>query len=52
MQVKSKFVLRQPRYYNLLSEKKDKKIYVFVVLIFLKTYCYCQRQETLFKHHI
>ena len=29
MSVKSKFVLWQPRYYNLLTEKKDKKIHDF-----------------------
>ena len=29
MWVKSKFVLWQPRYYNLLTEKKDKKIHDF-----------------------
>ena len=28
MWVKSKFVLRQPPYYDLLSEKIDKKIHV------------------------
>ena len=48
---KSKFVLRQPGYYNLVTEKKDKKIHVFEVLVFLKAYCYYQSQELLFKHH-
>ena len=38
MWVQSKFVLRQLRCYNLLAQKKNKKIHVFVVLIFfLKT---------------
>ena len=32
----SKFVLWQTRYYNLLTEKKDKKIHDSEVLIFLK----------------
>ena len=50
--VKSKFVLCQTRYYNLLTEKKNKKIHVFEVLIFLKTYRYCQSQEILLKHHL
>ena len=44
MWVKSKFVLWQLGYYNLLTEKKEKKIHVFEVLIFLKTSCYCQSQ--------
>ena len=35
--MKSKFVLWQPRYYNLLTDKKDKKILFFEVLIFFKT---------------
>ena len=52
MWVKSKFVFRQPGYYNLLTEKKDKNIHVFGVLICLRTYCYCQSQEILFKHHL
>ena len=30
-------------------KKKNKNIHVFEVLIFLKTYCYCQSQEILFK---
>ena len=34
---KIRFVLWQPGYYNLLTEKKDKKVYAFEVLIFLKT---------------
>ena len=34
--VKIKLVLWQPRYYNLLIENKDKKIYVFEVLSFLE----------------
>ena len=34
MWVKSKFVLCQPRYYNLLAEKKCKKIDVFEVMLF------------------
>ena len=49
--VKNKFVLWQPRYYNLLTEK-GKKIYVFEALLFLKTCCYCQSQETFFKYHL
>ena len=35
--VKSEFVLRQPGYYNLLTQKKEKKIHDFEVLIFLKS---------------
>ena len=31
---KSKFILSQPRYYNLLTDKKDKKIHVFEILIY------------------
>ena len=42
--VKSKFVLWQPYYYNLLTEK-GRRIYVFETLLFSKTYCYCQSQE-------
>ena len=34
MWVKRKFVLCQPRYYNLLTEKRYKKIHLFQVLIF------------------
>ena len=34
MWVKSKFALWQPRYYNLLTVKNNKKIHVFEVLIF------------------
>ena len=34
--VKSKFVLWQPRYYNLLTEEKNKRINVLEVLIFSK----------------
>ena len=52
MCVKSKFVLRQPRYNKLLTEKKGKKIYVFEALIFLKTYCYCKSKEILFKQNL
>ena len=52
MWVQSKFLLLQPGYYNLLTEKKNVKIHVFEVLIFLKTYCYCQSQENFFKHHL
>ena len=52
MWMKSKFVLRQPGYYNLLIEKKGETIHLFEVLIFLKTYCYCQSQEIFFKHHL
>ena len=37
MWVTSKFVLWQPRYYNLLTGKKDMKIHDFEVLVFLKT---------------
>ena len=37
MWVKSRFVLRQPRCYNLLNQKMDKKIRDFEVLIFVKT---------------
>ena len=33
---KSKFILSQPRYYNLLTDKKDKKIHVFEILIYWK----------------
>ena len=54
MWVKSKFALWQPRYYNLLTVKNNKKIHVFEVLIFfyfLKTYRYCQSEEIRFKHH-
>ena len=36
MSVKSKFVLWKPRFYNLLTEKMDKKIHVFEVLIFFE----------------
>ena len=50
--MKSKFVLWQPRYYNLLTVKNNKKIHVFEVLIFLKTYWYCQSQGILFKHYL
>ena len=32
--VKSKFVFSQPRYYNLLTEKNNKKMHVFEVLVF------------------
>ena len=35
--MKSKFVLRQPRFYDLLTEKKYNKIHIIEVLIFLKT---------------
>ena len=42
MLVKSKFVLCQPRYLNLLTKKIYKKIHVFGVVTFLKTYCYWQ----------
>ena len=35
--MKIKFVLWQPRYYNLLTEKWDKKIHAFEELILLKT---------------
>ena len=49
--VKSK-VLCQPRYYNLLNEKKYKKIHVFELIISLKTYRYCQSQEIFVKHHL
>ena len=38
--MKSKFASWQPLYYNLLTEKNDKKIHVFEVLFFSKTYCY------------
>ena len=34
--MKSKFVLWQPRYYNLLTEEKNKRINVLEVLIFSK----------------
>ena len=34
MWAKSEFVLSQPRYYNLLAEKKGKKYHVFKVLFF------------------
>ena len=51
MWVKRKFVLCELSYYNLLNEKKYKKIHVFEVLIFLNTYRYCQSQEILLKHH-
>ena len=45
--LKSKFIFWQPRYNNLLTEKKNsKKIYVFEALVFLKTYYYCQSQES------
>ena len=37
MWVKSRFVLRQPRCYNLLNQKMDKKICDFEVHIFVKT---------------
>ena len=50
--VKSKFVLCQPRYYNLLNEKKNKKIHVFELIMSLKTYRYCQSQEIFVKHHL
>ena len=50
--VKSKFVFCQTRFYNLLTEKKDTKIYIFEVLIFLKKYCYCQSQEIFFEDHL
>ena len=36
MWVKSKFVLWQPRYYILLTEKKDMKVHVLEILIFWK----------------
>ena len=36
MWVKSEFVLWKPRYYNLLTEKKDKKIHVFEIIILWK----------------
>ena len=52
MWVKSTFALCQPRYYNLLTEKKDEKIHAFEVLIFSKTYCYCQYREIIFKHYL
>ena len=52
MILKIKFVLWQPRYYNLLTEKKDKRIHDFEVLIFLKTYCYFQFREILFRHNL
>ena len=52
MWVKSKSVLWQPRYNNLLTEKTD-KIYGFEAMIFfLKTHCYIQSQEILFKYHL
>ena len=51
MWLKSKFVLWQPGYYNLLTEIKNKKIHVFDVLIFFEAYCYCQSQEILLKHY-
>ena len=50
--VKSEFVLWPPCYYNLSTEKKEKKIHVFEALIFLKTYYYYQSQETLSKRHL
>ena len=34
MGMKSKFILRQPRYYNSLTERQDTKIYVFKVIFF------------------
>ena len=34
--MKSKFVLWQPRYYNLFTVKNNKKIHVFEVLIFFE----------------
>ena len=37
---------------NLLTAKKYKKIHVIEVLIFLKTYRYCQFQEILFNSFI
>ena len=46
-------VASEPRYHKLLTDwKKSKKNYVFEAVIFLKAYCYCQSQETLFKHLI
>ena len=40
----------EPRQRNLLIEK-SKKIYVFEALPVLKTHCYCQFQEILFKQY-
>ena len=52
MWVKSKYVLWQPRYYNLLAEKSDKEIHVFEIHIFENALLYCQSQEILFKYHL
>ena len=52
MWVKSKFVVRQTSYYNLLTLRNAKKSYVFEAFIILKTYCYFQSQEILFKYHL
>ena len=43
--IKINFVLCQPGYYNLVTEKKYKKIHVFEVPL-------CQSQEILLKHHL
>ena len=47
--VKNKFVLWQTRFYNLLTEEKDKKIHIFEIFIFLKK---CFRWYTFGKFYI
>ena len=47
-----KFVSWHSGSYNLLAGKKDEKIHVFEVLIFLETYCYYHYQEILFKDNL
>ena len=49
--VKSKFVLLQPRYNNLFTEKMVRKITFLKDSFFLRTCCYCQAQEIFFKDH-
>ena len=49
--VKNTIILWQPRYYNLFTEKEE-KTHIFEAPIFSKTYCYCQSQEIIFKHHL
>ena len=50
--MKRMFVLWQPRYYNLLIEKKGNKTYLFESLIILKSYRHYQSHEILFKHNL
>ena len=52
MWVNIKFVLWQPHYFNLFTEKKGEEKFVFEALIFLKTCRYCQSHEIFFKHDL